>query len=181
MNRTESIALLRQAAAGLIAVLIMLAAVFLIPLAFAGGEWPRALAFFAMGISGLWLLQFSRPSGLSSAGAPPSNEELKTTASDAMAKPSTTSLLLLALGAVLAPVIGGAVIYYSLRKSHPRTADSANILSFVAFVGWMAVDWTPKIRISSGFSISPLGMSVSLIGLGIALLAVRRIRRARAA
>ena len=45
---------------------------------------------------------------------------------------------------LLAPLVGGAIIYYSLRKTHPRTADFANLMSVAGFAVWYGSwDWPP--------------------------------------
>jgi uncharacterized Tic20 family protein len=43
------------------------------------------------------------------------------------------------LAAFLAPVLGGAIIYYSLKKSHEALAKLGNNWSFLAIVIWIAV------------------------------------------
>jgi hypothetical protein len=56
----------------------------------------------------------------------------------------TLSRFLVVLATMLTPLIGGAFIYYSLRKTHPRTADFANLLSVAGFAAWTSVmysDW----------------------------------------
>ena len=43
---------------------------------------------------------------------------------------------LVILAALLAPVLSGAIIYYSLRKSHRDVAHLGNVMSWIGFVGW---------------------------------------------
>ncbi len=43
------------------------------------------------------------------------------------------------LSACLAPVIGGAILYYSLRSTQPQAANYANRVSWIAFVVWAVV------------------------------------------
>jgi hypothetical protein len=43
------------------------------------------------------------------------------------------------LAAFLAPVLGGAIIYYSLKKSPEAMAKLGNKMSFLAIVIWIAV------------------------------------------
>src|SRR5438128_1160285 len=57
---------------------------------------------------------------------------------------TTVYRALVVVATILAPVLGGAVIYYSLRKTHPRTARFANLMSVAGFIAWNTVvpwDW----------------------------------------
>jgi hypothetical protein len=52
--------------------------------------------------------------------------------------------LLVVVASLLAPVLGGSFIYYSLRKTHAATAHFANVISFAGFFAWAALvpwDW----------------------------------------
>ena len=42
---------------------------------------------------------------------------------------------------MLTPLLGGAVIYYSVRKTHPKTAAFANSMSALGFLAWALVVW----------------------------------------
>jgi hypothetical protein len=42
---------------------------------------------------------------------------------------------------MLAPILGGAFIYYSVRKTHPKTADFANAVSGLGFLAWGYTVW----------------------------------------
>ena len=40
---------------------------------------------------------------------------------------------LIAIASLLAPLLAGSVVYYSLRTTHPRIAHLANWMSFISF------------------------------------------------
>src|SRR4051794_34484775 len=85
------------------------------------------------------------------------------------------------LAALLAPVMGGAIIYYSLRKSHRDIADLAKATSLVGFAAWMFV-WNsgviPSRHLTAGVYLTtglPLMLTVS--GLFLSLWVTNRIKR----
>jgi hypothetical protein len=56
----------------------------------------------------------------------------------------TLSRALVVLATTLTPLLGGAFIYYSLRKTHEETADFANLMSVAGLAAWTSVmysDW----------------------------------------
>lgn len=65
--------------------------------------------------------------------------------------------LLVVLATMLTPVLGGAIIYYSLRKSHPKTADFANLMSVAGFAAWLSIAYTSWARSDGRVLLAVLG------------------------
>lgn len=55
-----------------------------------------------------------------------------------MSKKASDYKNMVILSALLAPVWGGAIIYYSLNKSHRAAAKLGNNMSFIAIAVWVA-------------------------------------------
>lgn len=78
------------------------------------------------------------------------------------------------LSAFLAPVLAGAIIYYSLRKSHEAIASLGNNISFLAFVLWVAV---PVVLSQAGIHLPKLLYLITLLtGIVLAIITVYRIQ-----
>lgn len=54
-----------------------------------------------------------------------------------MSKEASDYSTLVILSAFLTPVLGGAVIYYSLKETHSEMAKLGNTMSFIAIAGWI--------------------------------------------
>ena len=85
---------------------------------------------------------------------------------------STTNRILVVLAALLAPVFAGGIIYYSLKRTHPDLAHLGNWMSFVAFFFWPVV-----VRIGNFQFGKAVPLLVVALGIVLAMIAVRRIRR----
>lgn len=65
------------------------------------------------------------------------------------------------------------MIYYSLRRTHPRIADFANLMSVAGFAAWNAVLFWDWARADGRFLLGILGM----LGLVATELAIRVTRQ----
>jgi hypothetical protein len=83
---------------------------------------------------------------------------------------------LVVVATMLTPLVGGAIIYYSVRKSHPRTADFANLMSVAGFAAWTAVMYTEWARHDGRVILGILG-AVGVITTDLAIRATRRTER----
>ena len=77
--------------------------------------------------------------------------------------------MLVLLSALMAPLFGGAVIYYVLRGSHPELARLGNLTSFSSFGGLILLYFF--VPFIFGF-VKPLLSLASLAGLGLAVYTV---------
>jgi hypothetical protein len=80
------------------------------------------------------------------------------------------------LAAFLAPVLGGAIIYYSLKKSDEAMAKLGNKMSFLAIVIWIAaLIGLNQVGIVGQHSYIPLLIGVA--GILLAIVTVGNIRK----
>jgi hypothetical protein len=80
------------------------------------------------------------------------------------------------LAAFLAPVLGGAIIYYSLKKSHEAMAKLGNKMSFLAIVIWIAaLIGLNQVGIVGQHSYIPLLIGVA--GIILAIVTVGNIKK----
>ena len=75
--------------------------------------------------------------------------------------------ILVAVSSLMAPILAGCVIYYSLRRTHPTTANLANWMSFAGFFaanGLVPWDWAQADRlvIALVVGLGILGAEVSI-------------------
>lgn len=80
---------------------------------------------------------------------------------------------LIGLAALLSPVFAGAIIYYSLRRSHTDLAHFGNVMSFGAFVLWLVgrpTGWVPLVA-------TAILLVTALLGIVLAIATVRRIKQ----
>jgi hypothetical protein len=80
---------------------------------------------------------------------------------------------LVVVATMLTPLLGGAIIYYSLRKSHPKTADFANLLSVVGFAAWSALFYTDWARSDGRVVLGVLG-AIGALATDFAIRVTRR-------
>jgi hypothetical protein len=73
----------------------------------------------------------------------------------------------------LTPLIGGAVIYYSLRRTHPRTADFGNLMSVAGFALWIGAPFWNLARVEYRILLTTLGA----LGVLATSLAIRLTRQ----
>ena len=79
---------------------------------------------------------------------------------------------LVSIGACLAPVVGGAIIYYSLKNTDEGMAKFGNRLSWLAIPGWIiAFLVAPNL-------VSQAGEWTFLAGTASAIIAVVQIKKA---
>jgi hypothetical protein len=69
-------------------------------------------------------------------------------------------------------LIGGAVVYYSLRDTHPRTARWANLMSLAGFVFWSTPAVTEWFLHGGKFEAAVLGA----LGVLLTPLSIRFVR-----
>ncbi|MEX2177740.1 MAG: hypothetical protein WD801_03460 [Gemmatimonadaceae bacterium] len=81
--------------------------------------------------------------------------------------------MLVVSATMLTPLLGGAIIYYSLRRTHPRTAHFANLMSVAGFAAWNAVVFWDWARADGRFLFGILG----LLGVVSTELAIRVTRQ----
>jgi hypothetical protein len=74
-----------------------------------------------------------------------------------MAKQASDYKKMVVLAASLAPLVGGAIVYYSLRKSHGTLAKLGNKTSWLAAGIWIAA--------SIGFGLAGISVPKYIIGL----------------
>lgn len=77
--------------------------------------------------------------------------------SSLMARRTGLTRLLVVLATMLTPLLGGAIIYYSLRRSHPKTADFANRMSVAGFAAWITIGYTSWARSDGRVLLAVLG------------------------
>jgi uncharacterized membrane protein YhdT len=78
---------------------------------------------------------------------------------------------------LLAPVLGGAILYYPLRRQLPELARFANRLSFVGFIAW-AVLFHYLLNHTASDLPFWLGPATFVFGVLHAIVVVRRIKAA---
>jgi hypothetical protein len=74
-----------------------------------------------------------------------------------MSKSASSYKKMVILSAFLAPLFGGAIIYYSLKKSHEGPAKLGNNMSFLAVAIWIAA--------YLGLGKAGIALPVSILGL----------------
>lgn len=90
-----------------------------------------------------------------------------------MSKQASDYKNMVILSALLAPVWGGAIIYYSLNKSHNAMAKLGNNISFIAIAIWVAA----FIAVADMPRIIPL--SVGTVGTVLAVMTVVNIKKTK--
>lgn len=88
-----------------------------------------------------------------------------------MSKKASDYKNMVILSALLAPVWGGAIIYYSLKKSHNATAKLGNNMSFIAIAVWVAA----FIAVADMPRIIPL--SIGTVGTILAIVTVANVKK----
>lgn len=78
------------------------------------------------------------------------------------------------LSALLTPLIGGAIIYYSLRKSHPAYAKLGNLFSFIGLIPWIGFYYG---LIAWDLPLGMIGNPLMTIGLILSIFTVRQIQK----
>ncbi len=94
-----------------------------------------------------------------------------------MSKPTTDYRNMVVLSAFLAPVLGGAIIYYSLKNTQVQIANLGNRMSWVALALWIVVGISgivPEVWVSGG----ALPLLLTLLGVVLAVVAVVKIKKA---
>lgn len=82
---------------------------------------------------------------------------------------------------LLAPVLGGAILYYPLRRSLPELAKLANRTSFIGFVLWLIVvgvlnNSTSDVAFTALQWVGPVTF---VFGVFHAIVVLRRIKKAQ--
>jgi hypothetical protein len=81
--------------------------------------------------------------------------------------------LMVIAATTLTPLVGGAVVYYSLRKTHPKTADFGNLMSVAGFALWSGATFWDLSRVDHRIVLTALGA----FGLLATNLAIRLTRQ----
>ena len=96
-----------------------------------------------------------------------------------MPTPDSNHKPLVILSVFLAPVIGGAIIFYSLKKTNLDIANLGNRLSFVALAVWIAAYFgLQKLDLPPAPpAVNLIGPAIVLVGTLLALVAVSKVRK----
>lgn len=76
--------------------------------------------------------------------------------------------------ALMAPLLGGAIIYYSLKKSHLAYAKLGNLFSFLGLLPWLGLYYSFQ---AMGLSLGMISGPLSMIGIVLAVLLVMKVQK----
>lgn len=82
------------------------------------------------------------------------------------------------LATFLAPIFGGAILYYGLRKHNEPVAKKANRLSWLAFLTWFGLGFALGAADVDMYGVRLGGLVSGLIGIALAIILLGKIKRA---
>lgn len=84
----------------------------------------------------------------------------------------------LIIATFLAPVFGGAILYYGLRKHNLPVAKKANTFSWIAFLSWILLFGSLGAADVDLYGVQLAGYAIALIGVVYAFVLRGKIKRA---